>query len=219
VRRPDPQSLNSAAVFSSFHHLTKHPDFISRHDKKDIKAYIEHVDPACYLRQARKERQLEVYTHFTNSFHTFERGRTNREIELILAGFPPFHRESILPEDGRTIPFPMRDARDITRGAWIVAFGITTGSPLASHNMKTFGRQHQLGYSGTWKVTDIYKAFGFRRALRDIKDAFSSRECVERAFILIGKLFGPHDIASHPLQMIGHGVTIQALFPIEESLS
>lgn len=137
---------------------------------------------------------------------------TKREVELILAGYPPFHREAVVTKDGQTIPIPIEDARNVTRGVSIVAVGLTMTSPLVDHNMETMERQHQRLRQGTEDNQYVHSFCPLRRALQNIKDAFPSKECVNPAFILIEKLFGPYSAVSQQLQILRHDSALQALF-------
>lgn len=49
---------------------------------------------------------------------------TKSELQCLLEGYPPWYRETFETDTNIKLPFPIRDARDIPRGGWVVAVGL-----------------------------------------------------------------------------------------------
>jgi hypothetical protein len=62
---------------------------------------------------------------------------TKHEIQMMVQGYPPYYREKVILEHGPCLPHPIRDSRDIDRGGWIVAVGLSTTIPLALYTYPT----------------------------------------------------------------------------------
>lgn len=60
---------------------------------------------------------------------------TKKETEKILEGYPPYYAETSHQVNGSKIQ-PIRSKKDIYRGGWIVAVGLSHALPTAFHRMK-----------------------------------------------------------------------------------
>ncbi|KAK6821898.1 hypothetical protein PG987_014723 [Apiospora arundinis] len=68
-----------------------------------------------------------VIYHARSGNHELRHFRPNLsklEVQCLLEGYPPWYRESFKTIHNISLPFPIRDARDISRGGWVVAVGL-----------------------------------------------------------------------------------------------
>lgn len=60
------------------------------------------------------------------------------ELTALMNGYPPWYRERIVCAHGPSMPFPIRNDADITRGGWVVAVGLAdsaTRTPMALYTV------------------------------------------------------------------------------------
>ncbi len=68
-----------------------------------------------------------VIAHLTGSV---QRNSTKATIEGILAGYPPWYRETLVISHGPVIPHPIKSRDDIFRAGWVVGVGLSEQEPL-----------------------------------------------------------------------------------------
>ena len=61
---------------------------------------------------------------------TVHRNLTKKTIEGILAGYPPWYRESLTMPHGPVVPYPILSRDDIFRAGWVIAVGLGENPPL-----------------------------------------------------------------------------------------
>jgi hypothetical protein len=62
---------------------------------------------------------------------------TKKEIEMILSGYPPYYRETVLLDGAFPIPFPIQKESEIRRAGWVLLVGFSSVKPLALYRADT----------------------------------------------------------------------------------
>ncbi|KAH0536062.1 hypothetical protein FGG08_007028 [Glutinoglossum americanum] len=63
-------------------------------------------------------------------------GLTKADVRHIAMGYPPFYRQHITTHSGVTIAHPIRTERDMYRGGWVIAIGLSTHEPAELYNAR-----------------------------------------------------------------------------------
>lgn len=82
-----------------------------------------------------------ITAHLTNFPHhdyirPSLRGLTKTDLLLIAQGYPPFYRKTFTAKSGAAVRHPVKEMRDIHRGAWLVAIGFSVDPPLVVYNSR-----------------------------------------------------------------------------------
>lgn len=83
---------------------------------------------------------------------------TKYEIERIIDGYPPFYQRVFTTTAGVKLEHPIRNTKDVSRGGWVFAVGltITNGTIPVMHNMASTTHQ---AFDAPWKATQVMDAF------------------------------------------------------------
>ncbi|KAM5350191.1 hypothetical protein ACJ41O_006696 [Fusarium nematophilum] len=90
-----------------------------------------------------------TFCHFQGSFQPRRSGLTKHEVEYLLAGYPPWYRETFITRSRMNLPFPINDERDLPRGGWIVAVGLMDCNIQSQHPLAVYrcrGEPDQPGF-------------------------------------------------------------------------
>lgn len=73
---------------------------------------------------------------------------TKAELTALMNGYPPWYRERVVCAHGPSMPFPIQNDADITRGGWVVAVGLTDSDkrkPMALYTVPNLADQQTDG--------------------------------------------------------------------------
>ena len=74
-----------------------------------------------------KEKNDILVAHLKGTVH---QNLTKKPVEGILAGYPPWYRESLTMPHGPIVPYPILSRDDVFRAGWVVAVGLGENKPL-----------------------------------------------------------------------------------------
>ncbi|KAK8880194.1 hypothetical protein PGQ11_001488 [Apiospora arundinis] len=131
------------------------------------------------------------------SFH-FRSTLSKLELQSLLEGYPPWYRESFTTIDNIKLPFPIRDARDITRGGWIVAVGLMnlsldTQKPLRVY--RSTGDPSKPGWGDAFRMAIVRCR---DHIIRQIYPHFTNDCAVEDAITALGYLIATRTGSAMP---------------------
>ncbi|KAK6855076.1 hypothetical protein PG995_008608 [Apiospora arundinis] len=121
---------------------------------------------------------------------------------------PPWYRESFTTIDNIKLPFPIRDARDITRGGWIVAVGLMnlsldTQKPLRVY--RSTNDPSKPGWGGAFRMAIVRCR---DHIIRHIYPHFTNDCAVEDAITALGYLIATQTGSAMPWGTLdGRGAT------------
>jgi hypothetical protein len=74
------------------------------------------------------DRNGVLVAHISSTTQPTPHNLTKDAVMRITSGYPPFYREQIDLGSVGTVPFPIKDERDIKRGGWVIAVGLMAES-------------------------------------------------------------------------------------------
>ncbi len=104
-----------------------------------------------------------------NEFRPTNTTLTKNEISHFIQGYPPFYRTTVTTTGGLVLNHPITRASQISRGAWILAVGMTisNGPTCLVYNMRRVTHEKPDAY---WRGTAVTAAFQmFGRTLQKLK--------------------------------------------------